>query len=131
MTEARRGFFPFVTGDQVSLNQGGAMALIAKDNLQITQGGGQIIGAGNSVSVSQGGSWLMGAGGNVNIDQGGTGVLAAREVKADRSFLGLVLGMKVQVEDSRVLIGTAGTALAGLAVGLILGLVAGRSGTRG
>ena len=43
MTEARRGFFPFITGDQVSLKQGGAIALVAKNNLQMTQGGGQII----------------------------------------------------------------------------------------
>lgn len=128
MTEARRGFFPFINGDQVSLKQGGAMALVARNNLQITQGGGQIIGAGKSVNVSQGGSWIMGAVGNVTIDQGGAGVLAARDARADKSFIGLVLGMKVQVEDSHVLIGSAGSALAGLAVGLSLGLLAGRAG---
>lgn len=129
MTEARRGFFPFITGDQVSLKQGAALALVAKSNLQITQGGGQIIGAGNSVSVSQGGSWIMGTGGNVTIDQGGSGVLAARDVRADRSFLGIVLGVNVSVEDSRVLIGSAGSAVAGFAIGLILGLLRGRAGS--
>lgn len=127
MTEARRGFFPFITGDEVTLEQGGAIALVGKDSLQITQGGGQIIGAGNSVSVSQGGSWVLGAGGSVTIDQGGAGVLAARHVKADRSFLGIVLGGEVQVENSRLLIGSTGSALAGFAVGLIVGILARRA----
>lgn len=71
MTEAKRGFFPLVIGDRVSLKQGGAVALVAKDNLEISQGGGQLIGAGNRVSISQGGGWVIGAGGSVAIDRGG------------------------------------------------------------
>lgn len=124
MTEARRGFFPFVTGDQVSLRQGGAMALVARDNLQITQGGGQLIGAGNSVSVSQGGSWLLGAGGSVVIDQGGAGIVGARSVTADRSFVGVALGGKVEIESSRILVGSAGSFLIGLVAGALVGAFA-------
>lgn len=129
MTEARRGFFPFVKGDQVSIQQAGGVAFVAKDNLQISQGGGQLIGAGNSIAVSQGGSWVMGAGGNVSIDQGGAGIVAAREVRADRSFLGVAVGREVTLTDSRVLVGSVGSLALGLATGLIAGwLFARRAG---
>lgn len=121
MTEARRGFFPFIAGGNVSLRQGGAIALIAKDNLQVTQGGGQLIGAGNSVQVSQGGSWLLGAGSKVTIDQGGAGIVGAREVRAERSVLGLVVGGSVEIEDSRVIVGSGGALLIGIVIGLVLG----------
>lgn len=130
MTEVRRGFFPFVLGDQVSVTQSGGLGFISKNNLQLTQGGGQVIGAGNSLSVSQGGSWVMGAGGTVSIDQGGAGVLAARDVRADRSFLGIVLGPEVRVEDSTVLIGSAGATLIGIVVGLLTGVVLSRLWSR-
>ena len=129
MTEAKRGFFPFVIGEEVSLEQGGAMILAAMDNMSVSQGGGQIIGAGNSMTVSQGGSWIMGAGSSISVDQGGGGVLAARSIKADRSFLGIVLGQKVEVKDSRVLIGSVGAAVAGFAGGFMVGLLTGRTGT--
>lgn len=121
MTVVRTGFFPVVAGDQISVKQAGGLAFVAKNSLQITQGGGQIVGAGNSVSVHQGGGWLIGAGGNISIDHGGGGVIAARDVRVDRSFLGIALGRKVTVDDSNVLIGSAGS----LAIGALLGLVLG------
>lgn len=117
MTEARRGFFPLITGDQVSLKQGGALALVAKNSMQVTQGGGQLVGAGNSISVSQGGSWIMGAGRSVTIDQGGSGIVAARNVRAQRSILGIVFGSEVSIEDSKILLGASKS----FALGLVLG----------
>ncbi len=128
MTEAKRGFFPFITGDHVSLRQGGAIALVAKDNLEITQGGGQLIVAGNSVRVSQGGSWMIGAGGGVVIDQGGAGIAGAREVRAERSILGIVLGRSVEIQDSRVIIGSGGALAIGVLLGVMIGSRRGRLG---
>lgn len=124
MTEARRGFFPFVTGDQVSLSQGGAIALVARDDLQVSQGGSQVIGAGNRINVTQGGSWLMGAGSTITVDQGGAGIIGARNVRAERSFVGVVFGRRVEVEGSKVLVGSSGSFVAGLVVGAVLGSIA-------
>ena len=121
MTEARRGFFPIVVGDQVSLQQGGAVVLAAKDNLQVSQGGGQLIGAGNSISVSQGGSWIMGAGSGITVDQGGAGLIAGRHVRANRSVVGVVIGANVEVEDSKVIVGSGLTLMTGIALGMIVG----------
>ncbi len=121
MTEAKRGFFPLVIGDRVSLKQGGAVALVAKDNLEISQGGGQLIGAGNRVSISQGGGWVIGAGGSVAIDRGGAAILGARHVRVERSIIGIALGGDVEVEDSRVVLGSGAALMIGLVLGVILG----------
>ena len=43
MTEQRHGFFPFVTGDQVSVKKTGAGAIVANNTVQITQGGAQFM----------------------------------------------------------------------------------------
>lgn len=121
MTEAKRGFFPLVTGGRVSLQQGGAVALVAKDNLEISQGGGQLIGAGNRVSISQGGAWVIGAGNGVAIDRGGAAILGARHVRAERSIIGFAFGRDVEVEDSRVILGSGATLIVGLVIGALLG----------
>lgn len=126
MTEARRGFFPIIVGDQVSLQQGGAIVLAAKDNLAVSQGGGQVIGAGNSIAVSQGGSWIMGAGSAINVDQGGAALMAGRHVRADRSIVGMAVGGTVEIEDSRVIVGSALTLMAGVAAGMIVGWLSAR-----
>lgn len=121
MTEAKRGFFPLIIGDGVSLKQVGAIAVAAKDNIQISQGGGQLVGAGNNVSISQGGAWIMGAGNSVTIDQGGAGVVGARHVRVERSIIGLALGGEVEVSDSKVMIGSGAALLIGLVLGVTLG----------
>ena len=126
MTKARRGFFPIIVGDQVSLQQGGAVVLAAGDNLAVSQGGGQVIGAGNSVSVSQGGSWIMGAGSGITVDQGGAGLMAGRHVRADRSIVGMAVGGTVEIEDSKVIVGSALTLIAGIAIGFVLGWLGSR-----
>ena len=124
MTEAKRGFFPFIIGDEVSLEQGGALVLAAKDNLSVSQGGGQIVGAGNNVSVSQGGSWVMGAGNTISVHQGGGAIVAARNVTIDRSFLGIALG-RVSIRDSRVLLASPWSVFVGSILGLVIGFAVG------
>ena len=126
MAKARRGFFPIIVGDQVSLQQGGAVVLAARDDLAVSQGGGQVIGAGNSISVSQGGSWIMGAGSGITVDQGGAGLVAGRHVRADRSIVGMAIGGTVEIEDSDVMFGSVLTLMAGVAVGLLVGWLSAR-----
>ena len=140
--EARRGFFPVVTGDEVSLVQAGATFCLSRGDLGMTQAGARLSMAGGNLSIREGGSLLTLAGGDasieeggsllllagrdVSISEGGAAVVAARQVRAERSFLGFVLGGKIDVaDDSTLLIGSGQAAIFGAVAGLVCA-IAGR-----
>ena len=49
--QARRGFFPVVIGDEVSVAQAGAQLYLSRGGL--TQGGGQLLMSGGDLSIRQ------------------------------------------------------------------------------
>jgi len=126
MTQARRGFFPFVTGENVEVRQAGAMAIAARNDLRVEQGGGRIMAAGHDMSVQQGGGSVMAAGNDLSVASGGGGIVAAgNTVTMTNSIAGLAVGRTVQVgDDSKIILGSAGSlaigALAGMALATLI-----------
>jgi hypothetical protein len=119
-TTARRGFFPLVHGDEVDLRQAGAAGVLARGDVSIRAGGANLLVTGGDLHIEQGGGQTLLAAGDVTIRQGGTIVAAARSVKVDRGWVGLALGGRVDLDDSRVLLGP----VEALALGAGLGMVA-------
>jgi uncharacterized protein YodC (DUF2158 family) len=117
---AKRGFFPFVIGDEVSVEQGGGLAFVSKGDLRLRQGGGRWIVAGGNLDVVEGGGGSLIAAGDVNVHQGGAGLVAGRSVRLDRSYVGVAFGGKVEVGDESRLVFGSGPSLA---VGLLIGFV--------
>lgn len=128
-SQAKRGFFPFVTGEEVDVRQAGAMAIAARNDLSMQQGGGRIMAAGHDMEVTQGGGSLMAAGNNLSVTAGGGGLIAAgNSITLTDSIAGVVIGRTVQVDEgSRVVFGSVGSlaagAVAGMGIALVLGLV--------
>ena len=118
--EARRGFFPVVIGDEVSVAQAGAQFCVSRGNLSLAQGGGKVLMAGGDLSIRQGGSLFLAAGGDVSVSEGGAGVAVARRVHVERSYVGLVLGQNIEIAaDSKMLLGPQQAAMFGAAAGLV------------
>ncbi len=123
MTEARQGFFPIVTGEEVRVSQGGGVAFVARRDLAVTMGGGQVLAAGNDLTVDRGGGWFLGCGNRLTVTHGGAAVAAGRRVDLRHSRVGVVLGVDVSLGDgARVLAGPREAALFGVAAGLVCAL---------
>lgn len=121
-SKARRGFFPFVVGDEVSVEQAGGLGFVSSGDLRLRQGGGRWIVAGGDLDILQGGGGSLLAAGDVNVQQGGAGLVAGRSVKLDRSYVGVALGGTVEVADeSRLVFGSGPTLLVGVLAGMVLG----------
>ena len=120
---ARRGFFPFVTGQTVDVAQAGGRFFIARGDLTLTQGGGQVLVSGGRTTVTEGGSGLLVSAGDVSIAEGGALVAAAERITVRDSFLGVALGRTIEVSDSRILLGSRQAAAFGAAAGVAGSLV--------
>lgn len=124
MTEARRGFFPLVTGDEVNVRQAGAVAILARNDLSLGEGGGQMLACGNNMTVTNGGGWFLACGNRLTITNGGGAIAAGRHVDVRHGTVGVALGAQVTVgEGGRVLVGTREAAVIGLAAGLACALL--------
>ena len=105
--EARRGFFPVVIGRDVSVSQAGGRLFLASGDLSLNQGGGQ----------------LLAAGGDISISQGGAGVAIARDIRVERSYVGLALGRGVEIsDDSRLVLDGKQAVLVGAVAGMVCAL---------
>lgn len=119
-TVVRRGFFPLVTGDEVSVSQAGSNTIISAGDLGITQGGGQALVAGGAVSIHQGGVLALAAGGDVHVEQGGAVAIAAGTVHTKDSFVGVAIAGTLDMDSSRVLLGPVSAAAAGVAFAVVV-----------
>lgn len=129
--EARRGFYPFVVGDNVTTTQAGGVLYLAQGDLSMTQSGGRTVIAGGDVSMSQGGAQLLIAGGDVSVREGGAGVAMAKTLNFDRSYVGIAVGREVSIgNDSKVLLGDRQAVLLGVGLGAVCGLVCWMVGRR-
>ena len=117
--KVRHGFFPLVTGSSVSVRQAGAAAIVSRGDTDLTQGGAQVVVGGGSTSIHQGGANLLVSGGDVSVTQGGTLVAAARSIGAEQSYLGVVIGSRVDLTDCTVLVGPRQAALFGAVAGAV------------
>jgi len=108
-TVVARGFFPFVSGENVRVERGGGVAFIARQHLTVARGGGHCF-------VS---------GGNLDIVQGGGTALVARTASVRSGFVGALMAWNVRLEPgARVLLRVTPAvtlaAAAGFAAGWLL-----------
>ena len=121
--KARRGFFPVVAGNDVSIEQAGAAVLLSRSAMELTQAGGHVILSGGSTSIHQGGATLMASGGDVSISQGGAMVTAARSIRAERSYIGVAVTPRIEAADTTILVGSREAALIGAVAGAAIAVV--------
>ena len=119
-TTARTGFFPLVHGDEVEVRQAGALGVLARGDVSIQQGGANLLATTGDLDIRQGGAQTLLAAGDVTINQGGAIVTAAGSVRVDRGWVGLALGSKVDLQDSRVLLGPAQVLAVGAGVAAVV-----------
>lgn len=65
-----------IGGTHVDLQQGGALAVVARGNLTFQQGAAQLVAAQGDVQLAQGGAQIVGCAGNLDLIQGGGGLIA-------------------------------------------------------
>ena len=124
--EARRGFFPVVIGRDVSVAQAGGQLFLASGGLSLTQGAGKLLVTSGDLSINQGGGQFLAAGGDISISQGGAGVAVARDIRVERSYVGLALGRRVEItDDSRLVLDREQAVLVGAVAGVVCALVVG------
>ena len=106
MTDAtvRTGFFPDVAADHVTVEQAYAATVLSADDVTLTRSGASVVAVAGSASISE----------------GGAGIVLARDLTVRRGLVGLAVGRRITLEDSRVLLGTAQAAAAGAALAGVL-----------
>jgi hypothetical protein len=124
----RTGFFPVVAADEVTMSQTGSSAVFSGGSVSLAQAGTNLLVAGGDAEIVQGGVLTLAALGDVTIEQGGAMLVGAGSVEVTDGFVGVALGGRVSLHDSRVLIGPAQAAAIGAGVGLVvlLGRLLGR-----
>jgi hypothetical protein len=123
--EARRGFFPVVLGDEVSVAQAGGRLFVSRGDIHLSQGGAQRMVARGDVTINQGGAQMLLTGGDVSIREGGAMIAVAANVQARSSYVGLAIGRDVEIsDDSTLLFGPRQAAVFGAVAGLVCGVVA-------
>ena len=118
----RSGFVPLVSGTEVHLQQSCAFAVLARGDVSVYQGGANLLLVGGDLSVEQGGGQTIIAKGDVSIRQGGALVAAAPSVTVQSGWVGLALGGRVELKESRVLLGPAQAAALGAGLGVVFAL---------
>ena len=111
------------TESNVDVREAGALAIVAGGDATITQGGAGICVIGGDVTMNQAGVGKMLAGGRVEVTEGGVGQLLALEAEVTDSRVVMVIGGKVTLERSEVMLTTAQAAALGAAAGAVLFLL--------
>lgn len=128
--KVRRGFFPLVKADTVSIEQAGAAAILSRGDTDLTQAGAQLVIGGGNTSIHQGGANLLASGGDVSVSQGGAVVAAARSVRAERSYIGLAIARRIELSDCTIVAGPREAALFGAIAGVTAAFLARLSSRR-
>ena len=118
--EVRTGFFPVVAADEVSMTQAGSSAVFSGGDVSLAQAGSNLLLAAGSASVRQGGAMTLASMGDVSIEQGGAMVIGARSVEVTEGFVGVALGGRVVLNDSKVVLGPVQAAAIGAGMGMVL-----------
>jgi hypothetical protein len=131
-TIVRTGFFPIVSATSVEMEQAGAAAVVARGDVSITNAGANIVLANGTVSIANGGAQTLLANGDVDIQHGGTLVAGAKHVEVHGGWVGVALARRVDLTDSKLLLGPRSALFLGigLAVGRSLVIGARRYGRR-
>jgi len=109
-------------GDLV-VQEAGALAMVAGGDATITQGGAAFMAVGGNVAMEQAGAMYLFVGGSVELSEARVGQMVALEASVTDGKVGVLIGGKVSLEHSQVMVGTAQAAAAGVAVGGVLFLL--------
>ena len=114
------GFVPVVRAEgNMSLRQGGSIALVAGGDVDITEGGAGFCVVGGSVNITQGGSGSMVVGGHADLSEASVGQMAAIQASVTDGKVGLLLAGNATLERSEVMVTTQQAAVFGVAAGVV------------
>lgn len=115
------GFVPIIRADgDVSLREGGALAIVAGGNATITEGGTGALVAGGNVTMRDAGAGNMFIGGKAELNQAGVGQVFAVEAQVADSKIGVLLAASASLENSEIVLGTRQAMALGAAIGVVL-----------
>ena len=104
-TTVHWGFAPIVKGAKIDMKNAGALAVVSQGDVNVREGGAQIMLAGGDLSIEQGGAQAMLARGDIAMRDAGAMLVAGSAVEVTDGWVGIALGGRVDIRDSRVLLG--------------------------
>ncbi len=104
-TSVRNGFVPVIKGGTVDMRNAGALAVLAHADINIREGGALVMLAGGDLSVEQGGAQMMLARGNIAMNDAGAMFATGATVEVVDGWVGIAVGRRVDISNSRVLLG--------------------------
>lgn len=118
------GFVPFMQAEgDMTLREGGAIAMVAGGNATINEGGAGLCVVGGDLSISEGGAGNMIVGGNVEVSNGAVGQITALEATVTDGRVGVLLAGSAKLERSEILISTEQAVGLGVAAGVVFFLL--------
>jgi hypothetical protein len=118
------GFAASIRADgDVVVREGGALAIVAGGDATLKEAGAGLCVVGGDASMAQAGAGSLFVGGSVEMHEAGIGQMMAMEATVADSRVGLLIGGKVTLERSEVMLGTAQAAALGAAAGALFFLL--------
>ncbi len=122
--EFSSGFAPFVRADgDMTLREGGSIAIVAGGNADISEGGAGFLVAGGDVNLSYGGAGTLIVGGSAELSEASVGQMVAMEASVTDGRVGLLVAGRANLERSEVMATTQQAAALGAGMGLVLFLL--------
>jgi hypothetical protein len=114
------GFVPVMTSQgDVTLREGGAIALFAKGGADIKEGGAGFCVIGGSASINQGGAGNMIVAGSAEMSEAMVGQMATMRAEITNSKVGMLLAGSATLEQSEVAVTTQQAAVFGVVAGVV------------
>jgi hypothetical protein len=120
-TEIRETFVPIArVGGDVTFRDAGAMAVVAAGSASMDNAGSGIFIAGGDVTMRDAGAGNMLVGGNAELAHASVGGMLAARASVSGSRIGVLVAAGADLEDSKVVLGTAQAIAFGAAAGATL-----------
>lgn len=118
------GFVASVRADgDVVVREAGALAIVAGGNATLKEAGAGMCVVGGDATMTQSGAGNMFVGGSAEMHEAGVGQMMAMEATLTDSRVGVLIGGKVTLERSEVMLSTAQAAALGAAAGAVFFLL--------
>lgn len=118
------GFVASVRADgDVTVHEAGALAIVAGGDATLKEAGAALCVVGGDVAMTQAGAGNMFVGGSAEMHEAGVGQMVAMEATLTDSRVGVLIGGKVTLERSEVMLSTAQAAALGAAAGVVFFLL--------
>ena len=107
----------------LTVREAGALAIVAGGNALLKEGGAGFCVVGGDLQMAEAGAGNMLIGGNADLSDVGVGQMAAMEAHVSDSRIGVLIGGKVTMERSEVMLTTPQAIGLGAAVGAVFFLL--------